>query len=187
MKSIHNPSSKVSTQWVSLVPIHNRWEFILCLHKYFTRPAPFQQLSSCNTYCITTCNQLGNIFIIFYPYSSLLQPLNFTIVHMPQVILVSQFKSCWRVPQVWVSVVLSPLTVGFCAASHAVPWRAFVYLPSVNISEPLISSGMSHDPTFLVAAQHRQSSPFIRVVPSGLQVQPAGKSVSCTQAATNVL
>lgn len=189
MKSIQNPSSKVSTQRVSLVPVHSKWEFILFLHKYFTGPPPFQQLSSRNNYCITKCKQLGNTLTIFYPYSFLLQPLNFTVVQMLQVILVSQFKSCWRVPQVWMSVnfVTTDSLVGFCIASHSVPWKAFVYVPSVIFSEPVISSGMTRDPAFLVAAQHHQSSPFTRVVLSGLQVQPAGKSVSCTQAATNVL
>lgn len=104
MKSIQSPSSKVSTQWVSPEPVHSKWEFILCLHKYFTRPPPFQQLSSCNNYCITNCKQLGNTLTIFYPYSFLLQPSNFPVVQMLQGILVSQFKCCWRVPQVWMSV-----------------------------------------------------------------------------------
>lgn len=58
MKSIFNPSSKVSTQWVSLAPVHSKWEFTLCVHKHFTGPPLFLQLSSCSSYCITTCKQL---------------------------------------------------------------------------------------------------------------------------------
>lgn len=118
MKSVQNPCSRVSTQWVSLVPVHSKWEFMLCLHKYFTRPPPFQQFSSCNSYGITTCKQLGNIFIIFYPYRFLFQPLHFTMAHMQQVMLVSQFKSCWRVPQVWMSVSFVTVTLLVFALLH---------------------------------------------------------------------
>lgn len=187
MKSIQNPCSRVSTQWVSLVPVHSKWEFILCLHKYFTRPPPFQQFSSCNSYRITTCKQRGNISIIFYPYRFLFQPLHFTIVHMQQVMLVSQFKSCWRVPQVWMSVsFVTGDSVGFCIASHAVPWRAFGYVPSIIFSEPLSSSGTTHDPAFLITTQHHQTSSFTIVVHSSTACRQVHVlHASCHQCATN--
>lgn len=189
MKSIYNPSSKVSTQWVSLVPVHSKWKFTLYLHKHFTRPPSFLQLSSCNSYCIATCKQVGNIFIIFYPSSFLLPALDFTIVHMPQVILVSQFKSFWRVPQVWKNVSFFTADSWFlhcfiCSVveSFCVHWLSYLFKASDflgNIPWQSIPGHCTTSPIF----SFRQSGPFRAPNTAWRQVQVL--HTGCHQCAIN--